>query len=170
MPTVEPDTTMLPDALMIGGSLPKVVKATSSTRMLRRRASSGRRGRLPVHRTPAGIDASKRPETRRPALTCSITQRRAPVAISGIHICFSAPTLIGENVAAMASDGVTPLKPRLPAAAIAASCAWITAFSMLRTLAFRSATPETAMRWAIIGGSPESLGARIAPGDSNSKP
>jgi len=62
-------------------------------------------------------------------------------------------------LAAITSDGVGPLKSMLPAAAMVPPPAEMTAFSTLSTRAEKSATPETAMRWATTNdGEPPGMG------------
>ncbi len=51
--------------------------------------------------------------------------------------------VIGENDAAIASDGVSPSKPRLPAAATEALGATIAKLSMLSSFCLKSAVPTT---------------------------
>ena len=116
---------------------------------------------------PPGIAHSNLPSATLPSMTCSSTQRRAEGATKGGHICFSAAAGKGVTVAASASDGVFPSKPRLPVAVIEPSGVMPSNFSIVTSLPGRSALPETAIRSATSGGASVSRAASTAPRVSN---
>ena len=143
-----------------------VVKETSVSFASSLIASGGIGGCSGFQRMPPGIAASKRASAMSPPRMCSITQRRAPGARKGTQICFSVEAGMGENDAAIASEGVGPSKPRLPAAETEPFAVASVKLLMVTRRDRMSATPLRPILSATRGFSLESRGDRIAPSDS----